>query len=90
MKGFLSNVLAELENGEHYLLNFIDPSRLAQDLHGQSRIGKPYFADPGMVVLQKVVVEKVGELLKCLLEDGFFDNLKPIELMVWKNKLNLE
>lgn len=78
MRGYLSHLQAELENGERYLLFFIDSIRLNQELEMQTKSGRPYFAEQGMVVLPEVTVEKAKEVLKQLLKNGFFERLKPL------------
>lgn len=78
IKGFLSNMEAELSNGNRYILNFIDPIRLNQDLETETKRGRPYLAEQGMVILPEVTVDKAREVLKQLLKDGFFETLKPL------------
>lgn len=78
MRGFLSHLQAELENGERYSLFFIDPIRLQQELEVSASTGKPYIAEQGMVVLPEVTMERIKEVLHYLAQDSFFENLKPL------------
>lgn len=76
-KGYLNHVEVELENGNRFRVVFIDPTRLQQDLEDDAKAGRPYFAEAGMIVLPEVTVEKARAVIKYLVEDGFFESLKP-------------
>jgi hypothetical protein len=43
LKGCLSNALVELENGEKYAVDFIEPVRLAQELSGNIKAKIPCY-----------------------------------------------
>jgi hypothetical protein len=77
-KGYLSGALVQLENGDSYSVYFIDPVRLRQDLDAEVELGRPYIAEPGIVVIPEITVEKIESVLGRLLSDRFFDNLKPL------------
>lgn len=76
-RGYLSHLEVELENGDRYPIYFVDPFTLKQVLEDEAKLGHPYFAEPGMVVLPEVTVDKAEEVLKNLLADELFENLKP-------------
>lgn len=77
-KGYLRDAQVELEDGNRYKVFFIDPVRLRQDLEEEVKLGRPYFAEVGMIVLPRVTVDEAKEAIKFLLRDGFFANLKPL------------
>lgn len=77
-KGYLNDVEVELEDGDRYRVFFIDPTRLRQDLEEEVRLGMPYFAEVGMIVLPEVTINNAKAAIKSLLEDGFFASLKPL------------
>lgn len=67
----------EMENGRLYSVFFYDPVRLNQDLIEETENDRPYLAEPGLIVLPEVTVERIEEVVKCLFKKGFFDYLKP-------------
>lgn len=75
LKGWLS-ARVELTDGRHYSVYFIDPVRLRQDLDENAQRGRPYLADPGLIVLPEVTVEAVQEAVHALCEEGFFARLR--------------
>jgi hypothetical protein len=74
-KGWLS-VCVEMEDGHRYPLYFIDPARLQQELEQSVSFGKPYFAEPGLVILPEVTVEAIEEAVQTLQKQGFFASLR--------------
>lgn len=77
-KGYLGNVEVELENGNRYKVFFIDPVRLQQDLSQEISLGRPYYAEAGMIVIPKVTLENVREVINSLWKESFFEGLKPL------------
>src|SRR5437660_9977327 len=71
-KGWLSGVEVHLDDGRHYALTFYDPVRLAQTLGDDTRMGRPYFAEPGLVVVPEVSTAAIQTVVPALLQDGFF------------------
>jgi hypothetical protein len=78
LKGYLRDVQVRLENGSCYRLFFIDTTRLRQDLDAEIEAGRPYYAEPGLVVLPEVDTESIRRAVSALWREGFFDQLKPI------------
>lgn len=77
-RGYLSHVLVEVE-GHTYPIYFVDPVRLQQDLVEYVRLGSPYFAEPGLIVLPVMTIEAINGAVQGLWSEGFFSYLKPIE-----------
>ncbi len=75
LKGWLS-AQVELEDGSCYTVYFSDPIRLQQDLEEEVKLGKPCFAEPGLIVLPEVTVEAIQDAAQFLWEQGFFARLK--------------
>lgn len=67
----------EMNDGRQFSVHFTDPVRLQQDLDESVRAGKPYFAEPGLIVLPEVTVETVRTAVQRLYSQGFFDQLRP-------------
>jgi hypothetical protein len=78
LKGFLSDVQVQTGDGLRYRLYFIDPIRLQQTLEDDSACGRPYFTEPGLVVLPEVTKEAIRQVVPRLVKDGFFHHLAPI------------
>lgn len=77
-KGYISGALIELENGKFYKAYFTSPTRLRQDLEMEVTLGRPYIAEPGLVVVPEIAIESIEGILGQLVSDGFFENLKPL------------
>lgn len=75
-KGYLPDVEVVLADGSRYCLYFYDPGRLGQDLEEYARAGKPFLAEPGLVVVPEVTREYVTKAIAGLWDNGFFQNLK--------------
>jgi hypothetical protein len=78
LKGYLSHVEVGLVDGRRYVVNLIDPVRLAQDLEAEAATGRPYIADPGLIVLQEITTRSITEAIHTLWREGFFELLKPL------------
>jgi hypothetical protein len=78
LRGCLSHAFVELENGDRYPVDFIDPVRLGQDLADYIRSGIPCYAEPGLIVIPEVTLPRIQEALNYLNERGFFNQFKPV------------
>jgi hypothetical protein len=78
-KGYLNGVEVHLASGERYRLYFSDPVRLQQTLEDDTRDGRPYFTEPGLVVIPEVTTQAIHDAVKGLIRDGYFGQLKPID-----------
>src|SRR5262245_23448670 len=77
-RGYLGDVEVQMEDGSRYKLYFIDPIRLRQTLEDDQASGRPYFTEPGLVVLPEVSTEAIHQAVPGLVRDGYFRHLKPI------------
>jgi hypothetical protein len=71
-RGYLPDVIVELEDGTRHRLSFIDLSRLEQSLADHARTGRPYYAEPGLVVLPEVSTEAIQLAVQGLWDEGYF------------------
>jgi hypothetical protein len=77
-KGYLSEVIVQLEDGPRYQVNFIDPVRLRQDLDSETKSERPYYAEPGLIIVPEVTMQAIRRAVDGLWQDDFFDHLKPL------------
>jgi hypothetical protein len=66
----------ETKDGTRLPLYFCDPVRLQQDLEEEVKLGRSYFAEPGLVVLPEVPAEAIEATVQALNERGFFAHLQ--------------
>ena len=78
-RGYLSHATVEAEDDKKYPVYFVDPTRLQQDLLAYTKLGTPFFAEPGLIVLNEVTVEVIHAAVEALWKQGFFEYLRPIE-----------
>lgn len=81
LRGVLEHAEVELENGNRYQSYFITPTRLRQELEELIKWDKPYYAEVGIIILPEVTIEKVREALKMVEKEGFFEKMKPINIV---------
>lgn len=77
-RGYLSHVMVELEKGCLYPICFYDVVRLQQDLAESSKHGRPFIADPGMIVVEEISLETMEHAIERLWDEGFFEHLTPV------------
>jgi hypothetical protein len=78
-KGFLGNIVVQLENGARYQVFFMDPVRLQQELRDEEEEGQPYFAEVNLVIVPQVTTAAIHKAVQGLWQDGFFNHLKPLD-----------
>jgi hypothetical protein len=76
-RGFLSYAAVQLPSGAVVPVVFWDAVRLQQDLEEEIASGRPFVAEPGMVVLKSVTLPNMEQAIQKLFEQGFFDAFKP-------------
>ena len=77
-RGYLSHVMVELDEGRLYPVFFYDVVRLQQDLDESAMHGRPFIADPGMIVVEEITPEAMKHAVEQLSREGFFDHLTAI------------
>lgn len=78
LKGWL-DVLVQLDDGSRYQVEFIDPVRLGQELNDYVQRNLPCYAEPGLIVVPEVTLERVRETVQHLHGQGFFKHFKPVD-----------
>ena len=78
LRGCLSNALVELENGERYAVDFIEPVRLTQELSSYIKAKIPCYAEPGLIVVPEVTLSGIQEAVNYLHDRDFFTQFKPV------------
>src|SRR5947209_18541977 len=73
-RGYLSDVIVQVEDGSRYQLFFYDPVRLEQDLASE---GQGYLAEPNMIVMPEVTTENIRNAVQALWRAGYFHQIKP-------------
>lgn len=74
MRGYRSHVWVVMEDGSTYPVTFFDMNRLAQELSAEAQEGRPFFAEPGLIVVVEVTIENMEAAARRLVQDGFFEH----------------
>lgn len=77
-KGYFEHALVRLPDGAEVRVCFWDPVRLAQDLETDTKHGKTCFAEPGVIVLPSVTVDRMKKAVDELYDNGYFDRLRSL------------
>ena len=77
-RGYLSGASVRLADGFVLPVFFIDPVRLGQELTDETRMGRPFFAEPNLIVLPEVTEPAMRAAVEELARQGFFQQLKPL------------
>lgn len=77
-KGYYGGVLVELEDGSRYLVFFYDSVRLSQDLQAESKSGRPFIAEAGMIVVPEISEANMRLAVRQLHKENWFNHLQPI------------
>ena len=82
-RGYFSEALVETSETRCYSVFFIVPVRLQQELADTSqKLGQKWFAEPGLIVLEDINLDKMQEAIEGLYRDGFFSHLKSVSVKV--------
>lgn len=79
VKGFIEDVVVRTEAGFTYRLNFIDLVRLQEDLSIEAGRGRPYFAEPGLIVVPEVTVHSIEAAVERLWREDYFAAITPVD-----------
>jgi hypothetical protein len=71
-RGHLGGVVVELADGTTHDVFFYDAVRLAQDLEEETRLGRPFVAEKGMIVLNDITLDNMRFAVSALVSQGFF------------------
>ena len=71
-RGQCGAVSVEMSDGRRYPVYFYDAERLAQDLEEETKLGRPFLAEKGLIVLSEVTLENMQKAVEFLASQGFF------------------
>jgi hypothetical protein len=75
-RGYLAYAVVELSDGARYPIVFYDPIRLQDDLEVEIGEGRPFIAEPGMIVVPEVTLARMQDAVDRLFRSGFFHSLR--------------
>ena len=78
-KGHRSDVLLLDNSGNFYELNFVTLERLQSDLNYNLDLGKKYFTDVCLIILQNVTRTEITSCVKELSSFDYFKRFTPLE-----------
>jgi hypothetical protein len=78
MKGWLDQVRVQVPDGSRYAVFFLDPTRLQQDLAEHEKLGQPYLAEPGLIILAEITPTAIRTAVEGLWRQGYFAHLQPL------------
>ena len=76
LRGYRGHVWAQLTDGSRRPLNYYDVTRLSQELEDNRRQGRPFFAEPNLIILPEVTLENMETAAKVLAKEGYFDEVR--------------
>ena len=71
-RGLLTGVWVELSDGSRHEVSFFDSVRLEQELAELTRQGRPFFHEPGLIVLAAVTLENMELAARTLAHERGF------------------
>src|SRR5215212_7951824 len=79
LRGYLSQVVVQLETGRKYALFFVDPVRLESELDDVVRMGDSCMAEVGMVILPEVTMKNIRAAIDSLVTRKYFDYFRALQ-----------
>jgi len=76
VRGYYGEAVVQ-SGGQRYSIAFYDPIRLQQTIDDDIRLGRPCFAEPGLVVVPEVTREAMEAAVRELVTEGFFQRIAP-------------
>ena len=70
----MDHVSIEFDDGSHQRVVFYDLVRLSQTFEAESRSGRPFFAEDGLIILEEVTRANMENAARRLADEGFFDH----------------
>ena len=71
-RGYLAGVSVELADGSRHPVFFYDPVRLVQELEDDTKRGRAFIAEKGMIVVNDVTLDSMTAAVRELARQGFF------------------
>ena len=76
MRGYLTHVWVELSDGSLHEVSFFDPVRLGQELASDQARGRPFFSEPGLIIVPEVTMDNMEAAARTLAREGFFSQAR--------------
>jgi hypothetical protein len=76
MRGYRSHAWVEMSDGTRHRVTFFDPVRLTQELEQETKLGRPFVSEPGLVVVPEVTRKYMETAARTLADEGFFSPLE--------------
>jgi hypothetical protein len=76
-RGYLAAAAVRLADGRRYPVVFYDPVRLEQDLESEAESGRGCIAEPGLIVVPEITLDRMHAAVRLLYADGYFEHLRP-------------
>ncbi len=73
VRGYRSHVFAELDDGSRYALTYYSITRLSQSLDDERSFGRPFFTEPGLIIVPAVTLTNMEAAARLLAAEGFFE-----------------
>jgi hypothetical protein len=77
-RGYASNVIVEIGDGQRFALSFFDYRTIRPELEAEERLGHPFFSQPAMVVLPEVTVQSIELAVDIAYRHRYFERLEPL------------
>lgn len=77
-RGYCGYAVAELADGAAIPVVFYDAVRLRQDLETMTEHGRPFIAEPCLIVVASVTLENMELAIERLAEEGFFEPFRNL------------
>jgi hypothetical protein len=77
-RGYLSHLLVEIDGSRLYPVFFYSPGGLQSDLETNSKLGKPWVAETGMIIVQELTLEAMQDAVQALCDQGYFEYMTPV------------
>lgn len=78
LRGYCSDVVVQLANGNRYPLYFYDPVRLRQTVESDASAGRPYYTERGLVIVPEVTMDMIRQAVAGLFQSGYFATQLPL------------
>jgi hypothetical protein len=79
LRGYMSHITIETEEGIFYPVFFYIPLRINQELEIKLSLGKTCIAEPGLIVLADITLENMKKAVNELCKKGYFSHMKPLQ-----------
>jgi hypothetical protein len=73
VRGYRSHVWAELDDGSRYALTFYSVARLSETLDYECSVGRPFFTEPGLIIVPEVTLANMEAAARALAAEGFLE-----------------